>query len=103
MDKPNLEFISYTGTYPNLCRGELTIKIDGKEVTFGPEWLHCNYPPFWCSGGAVTFDNHWDECVTQGDWELNENDLPDELKHLGQMLIDLFNANVKKGCCGGCV
>jgi hypothetical protein len=31
----NIEFVSYNGKYPNLCSGKLTVKIDGKEVSFG--------------------------------------------------------------------
>jgi hypothetical protein len=31
----NIEFVSYNGAYPNLCRGKLVVKIDGKEVSFG--------------------------------------------------------------------
>ena len=30
-----VEFVSYTGEYPNLCRGVLTLCIDGEEVRFG--------------------------------------------------------------------
>ena len=31
----NIEFVSYTGEYPNLCNGILTLKIDNKIVKFG--------------------------------------------------------------------
>ena len=30
-----VRFISYTGRYPNLCSGILTLEIDGKEYKFG--------------------------------------------------------------------
>lgn len=30
-----VEFVSYTGIYPNRCRGVLTVKIDGEIVKFG--------------------------------------------------------------------
>ena len=30
-----VEFVSYTGEFPNLCRGVLTLRIDGEEVRFG--------------------------------------------------------------------
>ena len=29
-----IEFVSYTGKYPCLCMGTLTLKIDGKEMSF---------------------------------------------------------------------
>ena len=44
--KKHVEFISYTGRYPNLCSGILTLRIDGKEVTFGYNYrteLESNY------------------------------------------------------------
>jgi hypothetical protein len=31
----HVKFIRYTGRYPNLCSGELTIEVDGKIYTFG--------------------------------------------------------------------
>lgn len=44
-----VEFVSYTGEYPNLCSGILTVKIDGEIVKL---------PPFcMCSGGSVHFDS----------------------------------------------
>ena len=33
----NIKFISYTGKWPNLCSGVLTVEIDGKEYKFGHE------------------------------------------------------------------
>ena len=30
-----VKFVSYTGKFPNLCSGVLTLNIDGKEVKFG--------------------------------------------------------------------
>lgn len=31
----NVEFVSYTGGWPNLCSGVLTLKIHGEEHRFG--------------------------------------------------------------------
>lgn len=31
----HVKFISYTGKYPNLCCGDLTLEIDGEKVIFG--------------------------------------------------------------------
>lgn len=103
MSKPTLKFVSYTGSYPNLCSGILTVTIDGKPVEFGYSFAQFGLPKFWRSGGSVTFDDGWNECVKRGPWELDPDALPNDLLPLGQQLIDLFNANVEKGCCGGCV
>lgn len=84
-----IEFVSYTGEYPCLCIGTLTLKIDGKEMSFKGEFH---------SGGTCYFDEDWDEHVTEGDWEaLN---LTDEEK---EEITLLFNVNVEHGCCGGCL
>jgi len=99
-----IEFIDYTGSYPCLCMGELTLRIDGEFYKFGGEHEddHC-YPSFWLSGGATWFDADWEEHVEQGPWELEEDNLPEFLKPHGQELINLFNENVYQGCCGGCI
>lgn len=31
----HVKFVNYTGRYPNLCNGILTLEIDGKEEVFG--------------------------------------------------------------------
>ena len=38
-----VKFISYTGEYPNLCSGVLTLEIDGKEYKFGHNFLTYHY------------------------------------------------------------
>ena len=109
-----IEFISYDGKSPSLCLGRLTLRVDGKEITFdgfGDNYqsvparyeTKADYRKFWASGGSVTADKDWNFEVTQGEWELNDCWLPDFLKPYGKELIDLFNENVDWGCCGGCI
>lgn len=38
-----VEFVGYNGKYPNLCRGTLTLKIDGKLVRFGMQEKHSSF------------------------------------------------------------
>lgn len=52
-----VEFISYDGEYPNLCRGTLALKINGKKVVFN----NCL-----SSGGRVWFDEEWHEHIETG-------------------------------------
>ena len=110
-----LEFVEYTGGYPNLCSGRLFVKIDDKLVSFGNYCLGEKgktddtnvpvYKSFWVSGGSVSFDDDWDEHVTEGDWEAcwKEKNYPKEIAKLLPRLLELFNENVPHGCCGGCV
>lgn len=89
-----LKFISYNGVYPNLCSGRLVMRLDGKQIVF----------PSFClsSGGSVSFDEKWDEEVTQGEWTIKEfpKGFPEELEYLAEKLV---NENIEQGCCGGCV
>lgn len=100
-----IEFVDYTGSWPNLCSGELILRIDGEIYSFcgyrndDEADNHC-YSSFWSSGGYASWDP---EEVGEGDWLLNESDLPDWLKPYGQELIDIMNENVPHGCCGGCI
>ena len=106
----NIKFVSYSGEYPALCAGTLVVEIDGKIVTFG--WSDpCNqiYPRFWQSGGSVSFDDEWNECVDcLCDWELsvseyNKKDYPPEIFEILPNVLEVMNENVPGGCCGGCV
>ena len=87
-----VKFINYTGAYPNLCSGILTLEIDGKVVEF----------PKYCmnSGGYVSFDSDWHEIVEYGDWSV---DIPEEYLEYKEEILQVVNKNVPQGCCGGCV
>lgn len=99
----DIKFVSYTGSFPNLCSGTLTLEIDKIPYVFGD---YDRYSRFWTSGGHVSFDNEWNECVTQGEWELliwDRARFPEFLIGHEDELLEVFNANVSHGCCGGCV
>lgn len=99
-----IKFVSYTGKWPCLCNGILTLKIDGKDTTFG--WLHgdTDYDRFWVSGGSCGFNDDFSESyISEGPWEIQKEYLPDFLKEHADELIDIFNENVEYGCCGGCL
>lgn len=57
-----IEFIAYDGGYPNLCHGNLILKIDGNLVEFNNVLE---------SGGQVGFDENWEEYVVPGDWSVD--------------------------------
>lgn len=86
-----VEFVSYDGEFPNLCRGELVLRIEGKEVNLG-----CCL----CSGGRVWFDSDWREHVESGEWSV---DVPEEFAQYADEIVEVVNDNVPGGCCGGCV
>ena len=86
-----VKFINYTGEYPNLCRGTLTVEIDGAQVVLTRGL---------CSGGSVWFDDDWSEHVEEGPWSV---DVPEFLTKYRQEIEDLVNENIPCGCCDGCV
>lgn len=91
-----VEFVSYTGGWPALCMGELTVLIEGKEVTFG----NAERSSFWASGGSCVIGEDGEE-VDQGPWKLTG--VPEEYGEYADELIECFNENVPQGCCGGCI
>ena len=89
----SIEFVSYTGKYPCLCSGILTVRIDGEEVVFED--------PFWVSGGACHYDT---ESTTKAPWEVKVRTwIPEKYRQYADELIQVFNENVPFGCCGGCL
>ena len=118
-----IEFISYDGKYPNLCRGVLIVKINGKEVKFGHNYMYYdstsksflnedknnpNYESFWKSGGWIKTDKKWNMEAICDEWQLDDSEYtyknyPQEIKNLLPQLIKLFNEHVTYGCCGGCI
>ena len=86
--KPNLEFISYTGEWPNLCSGIMTFKVNGKKYQIkrleSGGGLDSDYEPF------------------EGEWKIKEDRLPEELRPFRKEIEKLANDNIEHGCCGGC-
>lgn len=89
-NRPVIEFVDYTGEYPCLCSGTLTIKVNGKEYEI--EGLR--------SGGHVWFDDNWGDHVETGPWSI---DLPEEIRQYKDEIEEIVNEKVPWGCCGGCV
>ena len=122
-----IEFVEYTGRYPNLCSGILVLSVNGKEYIFGGKRVNGQlkgfdlgwgdgpsdfvdgrlksglYERFWSTGGSVWFDDDWDEHVESGGWNISVFSLPEELKPYADEIGELFNDHVPWGCCGGCV
>lgn len=89
-----IEFVSYDGEFPNLCRGTLVIKVDGKEYSIKNALI---------SGGATWFDDDWNDYTSLGEWSVDSDELPDELKPYIDEITEVVNENVPEGCCGGCI
>lgn len=103
----HVKFISYTGRYPNLCRGLLTLEIDCIEYTFGHDYSNNqtgDYSSFWYTGGRCGFTNNYQNSyVNHGEWVIDCDDLPNEFKKYAAEIDKVFNENVDYGCCGGCL
>ena len=104
-EQKHVEFVSYTGRYPNLCSGILTLEIDGVEYTFGSSWRKPkpDFNRFWSSGGCVRADENWNFDVYEGEWEIDVKDIPEQFHKYAIEIDEVFNDNVKYGCCGGCI
>ncbi len=110
-----VRFISYTGGYPNLCSGVLTLEIDGKEYKFGHDHSHYrngnhtdedpnnpNFESFWRSGGCIAGGME-DLYAVEGEWHIDADDLPEQFRDIADEIGEVFNNNVPWGCCGGCI
>lgn len=97
----HIKFVNYTGRFPNLCSGTLTLEIDGVEHTFGGSYREpkAEFESFWCSGGGITADYD----AVSDKWTINVNDLPEQFRKYAQEIDEVFNDNVQWGCCGGCI
>lgn len=118
-----VKFISYTGEYPNLCSGVLTLEIDGKQYKFGHnyanyhfhedinDWIiededpqNPNFDSFWTSGGCVTGSApDWDFEVEHGEWRIDVEELPEQFWDVATEIDAVINENIPHGCCGGCI
>ena len=86
--------IMYDGKFPNLCRGNLLVTVNGVRWHFGSYCL--------ASGGDVWFTKDWEERIEYGPWNVEEwpEDFPEELK---REVLERINEEITWGCCGGCV
>lgn len=100
----HVKFVSYTGKYPNLCSGILTLEIDGVEYTFGNSWSgKTDFDTFWCTGGYVRADRDWNFDVGHGEWKIDVGYIPEQFRKYVAEIDEVFNDNVQYGCCGGCI
>lgn len=90
-----VEFVSYTGKYPTLCMGTLTLKINGTNYSFG---MNGRYPSFWESGGYL--DEDWDP--VKKPWVIDCEKLPEQFVEYVDLIDEVINDNIPFGCCGGC-
>lgn len=98
----HVKFISYTGKYPTLCMGVLTLEIDGKKHEFGynyEENRESEFDSFWCSSGYV--DRSYN--TVTGEWVIDCEQLPEQFRQYAAEIDEVFNSNVPYGCCGGCI
>ena len=96
-DTSHIEFVDYKASPYCLCHGTLTLKIDGKTVTFGNSTE--NYPSFWTSGGGITADYE----AYSGEWIIDVEEIPEQYRQYAEEIDYVFNQNVMHGCCGGCI
>lgn len=56
-------------------------------------------------GGGCGFKDqvNWESYVNHGEWVINVEELPEELKKYALEIDKVFNENVEQGCCGGCL
>lgn len=108
-ESEHIKFIEYTGRYPNLCSGILTLNIDGEIVKFGHDYSKYDsvtqkyldgseYDSFWTSGGSLTRDY----LPIRNEWKIDVNCIPEKYRKYAKELDQVFNDNVPYGCCGGC-
>ena len=89
-----VKFIDYTGRWPNLCSGTLTLEIEGEVVRFSYEQGN----KFWYPGGSCCGFN-----VTREPWIIDRDDIPEKYRKYYYEIVHVFNENVEWGCCGGCL
>lgn len=116
-----VKFISYDGSYPNLCRGVLVVEIN--EQLYSLAMCSNDYRSRSClrenqniikligcyfkSGGYVDIN---EDSVWQGEWSFDLDEartlsgvkFPLIKEYIAE-LTEVFNENVEQGCCGGCL
>lgn len=95
--------VEYDGSYPNACRGNLKV-IENGVIIFETE----DYSFY--STGSVSFTEDWEEIVTKGslEWDNDEykrflsfvKEHPNKDSIFSEVEMVIGSVNV---CCGGCV
>lgn len=88
-----MKFISYTGGFPNLCSGILTVEINGKKYRIKNGLV---------TTGSISFKNG-DESIAKGEWRIKKEKVPVKIRSYFAEIEKLANENIPFGCCGGCV
>lgn len=86
----DIKFVSYDGAYPNLCSGTLVLEVDGVKRSAQHALA---------STGCI---NWRDDTVIKGDRVLSAY-APQWMQGREKEILAVVNANVPKGCCGGCI
>lgn len=90
-----VEFVRYTGRYPCMCLGDLTVAIDHKLVTLNNAL---------CSSGDVVPSDDWRrQSIAKGPWKVDIAKVPGEHKSRVDEIEACVNRHVPFGCCGGCL
>jgi hypothetical protein len=91
-----IEFVSFTGKYPNYCSGDLIVKLNGELVEF---------KRILRSGGRAGFPAGFNSppSVEKGPWFVYEESVPEEFRKYIKKIEDLANEFIPFGCCGGCL
>lgn len=107
-DEHKIEFVSYDGEYPHICKGQFVITIDDEIFKFNTPYYGCSeeeekecLPRFW---GAVSREEPWD-MDAPGEWSYScpdEKKLPKIVKDNIDEIMDIFNEYVPPLCCGRC-
>lgn len=83
-----VKFVSYSGQYPNRCSGVLVLEIDGERcetIELVPR----------------SYMNTMSEHVRPRNWEIRN--LPEKYEKERREILKAINANIPRGCCGGCI
>lgn len=98
INNEHVKFISYSGKYPNLCSGTLTLMIDEQYVFFGNGLAQ----RFWQSGGGIS-RLPGNVFGYQDEWIIDAKKIPEKYRVYAEEIDRVFNENVPYGCCGGCI
>jgi hypothetical protein len=95
-EKEIVQFVSYSGQYPHLCKGTLVILV-GKTTYKLKDVL--------VSGGFVEVCEDGKASIEEGPWEFNSqlNRIPLKLQQYYKEILSIVNCEIEHGCCGGCV